>query len=211
MSLDFTDDELEEARKAFLGNCEFIISAVQPEQFPPEEMPEIAFVGRSNVGKSSLINALTNRKKLARTSNTPGRTRQINFFNLADHLLLADLPGYGYAKISKQERKAWRGLITTYLKKRRNLKLLALLIDGRHGFKESDMQMVEMLDDLGQNYAIITTKVDKVKAKHNPEDALNFDFNQHIAAFPHIIATSSEKKEGINLLQAVLYRITKAQ
>ncbi len=133
------------------------------QQIPTDNIPEVAFAGRSNVGKSSLLNALTGRKQLARTSNTPGRTREVNFFNAGGELMLADLPGYGYARAAKSEIEGWTRLIEDYLRGRRQLRRCCLLIDARHGLKETDRTAMAMMDQAAQNYQIVLTKCDKVK------------------------------------------------
>src|SRR6266404_1889582 len=139
-------DEIESARKLFAGPCDFVWGATSPENLPPEKLTEVAFIGRSNAGKSSLVNALTGRKSLARVSQTPGATRQINFFNLAERLMLVDLPGYGFAKRSKSESEAWQEMIFAYLSRRSRLRRVALLIDARRGVMDSDFQVMELLD-----------------------------------------------------------------
>lgn len=149
------------ADKLFRQTCEFVAGAATADRLPPPVLPEVAFVGRSNVGKSSLINALTYRKKLARTSNTPGRTQQINFFDLGGRLMLVDLPGYGYAKVSRSDTEAWGQLIDAYLADRPNLLRVCVLIDSRHGIKDSDLQMVGMLDNYHMPAQLVLTKTDK--------------------------------------------------
>ncbi len=149
------------ADKLFHQDCQFVAGAASAERLPPPALPEIAFVGRSNVGKSSLINALTFRKKLARTSNTPGRTQQINFFDLGGRLMLVDLPGYGYAKVSRTDTEAWGRLIDAYLRDRPNLLRVCVLIDGRHGVKDTDRQMMSMLDHYHMTAQLVLTKTDK--------------------------------------------------
>ena len=139
-------------------SAEFITSAVSVKQYPADDFPEFAFVGRSNVGKSSLINALTGRKMLARTSNTPGRTQQINFFQLGEKLMLVDLPGYGYAKASKRSVQNWTNLLKLYLKGRAQLRRVCLLIDARHGIKKTDQNIMKLLDQAAVSYQVILTK-----------------------------------------------------
>ena len=155
--------ELEAGRLLFAGACDFVAGAATVAQLPPLGLPEVAFAGRSNVGKSSLINALTGRKALARVSHTPGRTQQINFFSLADRLMLVDLPGYGYAAVSKQKVANWTGLIEDYLKGRPQLKRVCLLIDARHGLKETDKAAMELMDSSAVVYQVVLTKADKLK------------------------------------------------
>src|SRR5215469_6879054 len=154
----------EAARKLFAGPCDFIWGATTAQDLPPEKLNEIAFVGRSNAGKSSLINALTGRKSLARVSQTPGATRQINFFNLADRLMLVDLPGYGFAKRSKSEAEQWQEMIFSYLRRRARLRRVALLIDARRGVMDSDLQVMTLLDQAAVSYGLVLTKADELAA-----------------------------------------------
>ncbi len=190
----------------FAKPCEFVMGGADLESLPPTELNEIAFAGRSNVGKSSLVNALTGRRTLAKASNTPGRTRQINFFNLASVLMLVDLPGYGYAKAPKKEVAAWTKLVKDYLSGRPNLRRVCLLIDSRHGIKEVDREIMSMLDKTAVNYQIVLTKTDKIKPTALKEitEAAYLIIKKHPAAHPQIIATSSESKEGIELLREQL-------
>jgi GTP-binding protein len=169
-------------------------------------LPEIAFAGRSNVGKSSLVNALTGRNTLARTSNTPGRTRQLNFFNLAGELMLVDLPGYGYADASKVAIERWTGLVRRYLRSRASLRRVCLLIDSRHGIKEPDRPMLQMLDQAGISYQLILTKTDKLRSTELAATAerVALELATHAAAHPEIHVTSAEKKHGIEVLRATL-------
>ena len=206
-----TDKETaERARKFFAGACDYVLSASTPVHLEsiPLEAPEVAFWGRSNVGKSSLINGITGRKKLARTSTTPGRTRQINFFNLNDALLFADLPGYGHAKASKEEIKQWNNFICTYLKYRQELRCVIVLIDARHGIKDIDSEKMAFLDELGVPYRLVLTKADKAKKEIDAViAATEKTLADHPAAWPTVIATSSEKKTGLEELQAFLYNL----
>jgi len=199
-----TKSQIESGRLLFARDVTFMLSAVSLETLPPARLPEICFAGRSNVGKSSLINALTNRKGLARASNTPGRTRELNYFNVDDRLFVVDLPGYGYAKASKADIARWTKLTRAFLFGRASLRRVFLLIDSRHGIKDSDLELMSMLDETAVTYQIILTKVDKLK-----KGAMNKVFDQttrHIskrpAAFPVIISTSSEKKDGLDILRA---------
>src|SRR5690242_17648736 len=154
-------DQAEAGRRLFAREARFVAGAVEPGALPPEGLPEIAFAGRSNVGKSSLVNALTGRRMLARISNTPGRTRQINFFDLGGRLVLVDLPGYGYADASKAAVKSWTGLVRHYLQTRAALRRVCVLIDARHGIKEVDQPLMCMLDAAGVAYQLVLTKADK--------------------------------------------------
>ena len=204
------DPELIECgRWLFAQECVFVSGAANYDGVPDADLPEIAFVGRSNVGKSSLINALAGRKTLARTSNTPGRTQQINFFRLQDALMLADLPGYGYAKASKTEIKRWTRLIFDYLRGRPSLRRVCLLIDARHGLKDKDIEVMEDLDEAAVSYQIVLTKCDKVKpgALMRLTDSTSSRIAKHVAAHPTIIRTSSLKNEGIEALRAELAMI----
>lgn len=200
------DDAIEAARKLFAQECRFIIGAADYAGLPGDGLPEVAFAGRSNVGKSSLINALTGRKALARTSNTPGRTRQINFFQLGERLMLVDLPGYGYARAAKTEIAGWTQLIQDYLQGRVGLRRLCLLVDGRHGLKESDRKLMELLEHAAVPYRVVLTKVDKVRASAlaalvtETEDALR----KQTAALPQILTTSAREGSGIAELRADL-------
>ena len=201
------DPELIECgRWLFAQECVFVSGAANYDGVPEADLPEIAFVGRSNVGKSSLINALAGRKTLARTSNTPGRTQQINFFRLQDALMLADLPGYGYAKASKTEIKRWTRLIFDYLRGRPSLRRVCLLIDARHGLKDKDIEVMEDLDEAAVSYQIVLTKCDKVKpgALMRLTDSTSSRITKHVAAHPTIIRTSSLRNEGIEALRAEL-------
>ncbi len=197
--------EKEKARKIFAGNCDFIAGADVIDRIPPDTLPEIAFVGRSNVGKSSLINALTNRNALARTSHTPGRTQQLNFFNLGDKFLLVDMPGYGYAKVSKEMKRNWKKLINTYLKGRASLRCVFVLVDSRHGLKDVDKEIMEMLDIAAVPYRIVLTKIDKQKKEEADKIRIKIEteLKKHAAAFPTIYETSSERKIGLEELRLV--------
>ena len=186
----------------FRKTCEFVLGAAELKQIPAHDGLEVAFAGRSNVGKSSLLNALTGRKKLARTSNTPGRTQQINFFHIEERLFIADMPGYGYAKESKSKVKEWNKLIRKYLRGRAQLRRVFVLIDSRHGIKPNDREIMEMLDEAAVSYQLVYTKMDKLRPSEEPP--VDIDFNKHPAAIPEIIFTSSEKGTGIEELQKLI-------
>ena len=196
----------EYARWLFAQECTFIAGADKMEILPPPTLPEIAFAGRSNVGKSSLINALLNRKSLARISHTPGRTQQLNFFLLGNRFHIVDMPGYGYAAVSKAKIKVWSQLIQSYLKGRVPLKRVFLLIDSRHGFKVTDEAVMEELDRAAVSYQIVLTKVDKSTP---PEveallTTITNKLKKHPAAFPIPLLTSSFTKEGLSPLREVI-------
>ena len=201
---EFTAEQLVAAQKLFAGKCEFVLGVAKLEQLPLSEWPEIAFAGRSNVGKSSLINAVTGKKGLAKTSNTPGRTQQLNYFNLADRMHLVDLPGYGYAEAPESTVKQWQKVIFAYLQGRVNLKRVFVLIDSRHGIKKSDREIMELLDKAAVTYQLILTKTDKISttALQKVKTELETEVGKHAAAYSTVLATSSEKKFGIDLLQA---------
>ncbi len=171
---------------------------------PDARLPELAFAGRSNVGKSSLVNALTGRKTLARTSNTPGRTQQLNFFNLANRLVLVDLPGYGFARVSKSQVAAWTELMHDYLAGRPTLRRLFLLVDARHGLKKSDEDMLDMLDRAAVAVQVVLTKADQPRgdALETVRLACEQALIKHPAALPRVIATSARKKTGLAALRA---------
>lgn len=199
---------LEEARRTFAGPIAFLKSAPKLEHIPDPDVNEVAFAGRSNVGKSSLLNALTNRNGLARTSNTPGRTQELNFFDVGEppKFRLVDMPGYGFAEAPKDVVKKWRFLINDYLRGRQVLKRTLVLIDSRHGVKPVDIEVMEMLDAAAVSYRLVLTKVDKIKASALEEvaAATSVEARKHPAAHPDIIATSSEKGMGIAELRAAV-------
>jgi GTP-binding protein len=200
----FTPDELEAARKLFARETKFMMGAVSIDGLPPADLPEVAFAGRSNVGKSSLINAVTGRTHLARASNEPGRTREVNFFLLDDRLRLVDLPGYGFARAAKGEVKKFQNLGRAYLRGRPNLKRAYLLIDARHGLKAVDEEAMEAFDTAAVSYQIVLTKADKLKAAEVAAvtDKTAKQIAKRPAAFPRVLATSSEKGTGIPELRA---------
>ena len=203
---DFSAEEIEQGRHLFAQNCTFVLGCVSLAQLPDGGLPEVAFAGRSNVGKSSLINAIVGHKGLARTSNTPGRTREINFFNLGERLMLADLPGYGYARVSKSQVKQWTGLVDAYLRGRVDLRRTCVLVDARHGLKDSDRAVMSMLDKAAQPYQIVLTKCDKVKDGPLLQlvGKITTELTRHPAAHPNIVETSSRKGAGIAELRAIL-------
>jgi GTP-binding protein len=197
-------DLIEAGRRLFAREARFIAGAAEPSALPSDQLPEIAFGGRSNVGKSSLINALTGRRMLARTSDTPGRTRQINFFDLGGRLMLVDLPGYGYADAPKSAIKSWTALARSYLQGRAALRRVCLLIDSRHGIKEVDQPVMGMLDGAGVSYQIVLTKTDKAGAGELASvlERLTAELARHPAAHPEIHLTSAVRRSGIAELRA---------
>ena len=201
---EFTSVQIEDGRLLFARDVTFMLSVVNLEQLPPPNRPEICFAGRSNVGKSSLIHALTNRKGLARASNTPGRTRELNYFNVDERLNLVDLPGYGYARASKSDIANWTRLTRMFLRGRAGLRRVFLLIDSRHGIKPTDIELMEMLDDAAVTYQLVLTKVDKIK--DGELDKVMRRTSRTIikrpAAHPELMVTSSEKKTGLDDLRA---------
>ena len=200
----FTDDTLETGRVFFAQPVAFLMGAAAIEQLPPADLPEVAFAGRSNVGKSSLINALVNQKYLARASNEPGRTREVNFFVLAERLRLVDLPGYGFARASKTSTAKFQNLGRDYLRGRPNLKRVYLLIDSRHGLKAVDSEAMDALDLAAVSYQIVLTKGDKIKPPELVEVVAKTlkGIAKRPAAFPRVLATSSAKGDGMPELRA---------
>lgn len=200
-------ETIEAARKLFAGACDFMLGATTLDTLPDTGPPEIAFAGRSNVGKSSLLNALTGRNGLARASNTPGRTRELNYFSLGGVLRLVDLPGYGFAEASARDIKAWSALTRDFLRGRQTLRRVLLLVDSRHGLKPSDVEVMDVLDAAAVGYAIVLTKIDKLK-KHESEVAIataGSAIARRPAAHPVIRAVSSAEGYGLPELRADLY------
>lgn len=201
---EFDEDELEAGRVLFAREASFLMGAVAIDGLPSTDLPEVAFAGRSNVGKSSLINGLVGHKKLARASNEPGRTREVNFFLLDDRLRLVDLPGYGWAKASKATVKKFQNMGRDYLRGRPNLKRAYLLIDARHGLKEVDKEPMDAFDKAAVSYQIILTKADKIKPSEVAAMVAKTQaaIAKRPAAFPRVLATSSEKGTGLPELRA---------
>jgi GTP-binding protein len=201
-----TPEEIEAARRLFAGPCEFVAGAALIESLIAISLPEVAFAGRSNVGKSSLVNALTGRKALARTSSSPGHTRQINFFDLGNRLFLVDLPGYGFAQVSRSMKETWQDLASAYLRGRPTLKRVCLLIDARHGVKEADRETMKNLDAAAVSYQLVLTKADQIKAADIPRAvaAAEAVARKHGAAHPEVMPTSSTTGAGIPELRAEL-------
>ena len=207
---DFTPEEIEAARVLFARPVSFLMGAAKIEQLPAPDLPEVAFAGRSNVGKSSLINAVTGRTHLARASTEPGRTREVNFFDLDGKMRLVDLPGYGWAKASKGEVKRFQNLGRDYLRGRVTLKRVYLLIDSRHGLKKVDDEALDALDEAAVSYQIVLTKADKLKkgeAEAMGEKTLKA-VSKRPAAYPFVAVTSAEKGHGIPELRAEIMRTT---
>jgi GTP-binding protein len=201
----FSPEALESGRKLFAGSCEFFYAAQQLETLPPPQGTEIAFAGRSNVGKSSLLNALTGRKALARVSHQPGRTRQLNFFKLESApIVLVDMPGYGYAEAPKSIKRDWQGLMLDYLRGRPNLRRVLLLLDARVELKNADQTVLELLDQSAVAYQLVLTKADAVKpqALGKKQAEIRALAAEHPAALNDIITTSSQTGLGIDALRA---------
>ena len=195
---------IQKGKDLFSQKCDFVLSVANLKQLPADSLVEIAFAGRSNVGKSSLINALFGQKKLAKTSSTPGRTQQLNFFNLANKLYVVDLPGYGFAKAPKDVVKNWQNLINMYLVGRASLRRVFLLIDSRHGIKKIDEEIMDMLDKAAVTYQIVLTKIDKISTKELEKIIANTNAQiaKHTAAHVVVLKTSSEKNLHLDELKA---------
>ena len=208
---EITQKHMEEGKALFKHPAQFIWGSQTPGSWPTTWFPEIAFVGRSNVGKSSLLNALTGIKGLAKVSRTPGRTQQFNFFNLGDRMVLLDMPGYGYAKVGKKLEQMWAEMADNYFKTRDQLKRMFVLVDSRHGLKENDLMLMDWLNRLAVPYQIILTKVDKASATELKavQDAVTQTLQKHAAALPDVLLTSSEKKQGIEQLRGVIASLRK--
>ena len=205
--VDALDEEA--GRLLFARECSFVAGSERLEGLPPFTLPEIAFAGRSNVGKSSLLNALTGRTALARVSNTPGRTRQLNFFDLGGRLMLVDMPGHGYAEASKADIKRWEKLIDAYLSGRPTLARVMVLVDARHGLKASDHDLMKRLDERAVSYQVALTKADQPKSDElaKTTDKVAAELAKHPAAHPHIVVTSAAVGTGIPELRARLVKL----
>ena len=195
----------------FRQPCEFTWGAASADNFPPMEYPEVAFAGRSNVGKSTLLNALTKRKSLARTSKTPGCTRQINFYLLAQQIMLVDIPGYGYARASKSDIAKWNHVLQSYLLGRANLQRVFLLIDSRHAIKQTDLGMMAMLDEAAVSYQIVLTKVDKQKPKEIEKtiEIITELGENHPALYPEVLQTSGKEGKGRDEMRRAIAEFVK--
>ena len=200
------DSQRKAGRKLFAQTAEFLKGVVAMSGLPPADRVEVCFAGRSNVGKSTLINALTGRKALARASNTPGRTQEINFFTLTEQLYLVDLPGYGFANAPVAVVEKWQRLLRSYLTGRPNLRRAFVLIDSRHGIKQPDQDIMQMLDKAAVTFQVVLTKTDKMKTAELEKvlTRVRADLAKHPAAFPELILTSSDKGIGIETLRAVI-------
>jgi GTP-binding protein len=200
------DPHLEIGRKLFAGSADFIWAAASSQTLPPMQGLEIAFAGRSNVGKSSLVNALTGRNTLARTSRTPGRTQELIFFDIGGNFRLVDMPGYGYAAAAKSKIQSWTSLIHDYLKGRASLARVYVLVDARHGLKEADTQVFDLLDKAAVSYQVVLTKSDETKALdlERVQNEVAKGLSRRAAAFPDILCTSSQTGDGIAELRACI-------
>jgi GTP-binding protein len=206
---DAAEDWTEAGRKLFAGPCDFFFAAARADGLPPVGAPEVAFAGRSNVGKSSLVNALTGRSSLARASHTPGRTQELIFFDLNGKATLVDMPGYGYAAVAKAKSASWGRLVRDYLRGRPSLLRVFVLVDGRHGLKESDHETMRALDAAAVSYAVVLTKRDEVKAvDREPRIAATLEaLRKHVAAYPDVLFTSARSGEGVAELRAHIAKL----
>lgn len=196
--------------KLFAGECDFVAGAARLEQLPPDTLPEVAFAGRSNVGKSSLINALLGRKRLVRTSRHPGQTAQLNFFEMPGKMAFVDMPGYGFAKVSKAERALWDQLISTYLCGRASLRRVFVLVDSRHGLKPTDEEVMGMLDGAAVSFQVVLTKADKLNMSEQTRCVAEVQaaLKKHPAALPEVVLTSSEARIGLEQVRASIVAAT---
>ncbi len=201
-----TAKQIEDGAALFRNQAKFMWGSTTVGQFPRTAFPEIAFVGRSNVGKSSLINALTGQRGLAKTSKTPGRTQQFNFFNLGDRFMLVDMPGYGYASVGKQLGRMWETMADDYFKNRDQLRRLFVLIDSRHGLKDTDRMLMDWLNRLVVPYQIVLTKVDKADKDEveKVKDEVATELKKNAAATPYVVLTSAEAKQGLEELRGII-------
>ena len=204
-----TEDLIPEGKKIFERKPVFLKGVVSAEQLPLGQLPEFAFAGRSNVGKSSLINAVTGVKGLARASNTPGRTQELNFFEQVDRFFIVDLPGYGFASAPQKTVQTWTQLIHSYLRGRQQLRRVFLLIDSRHGIKEVDENIMKMLDKAAVSYQIILTKIDKISKSELEQvfHQVQEKGKQHVACYPEVLTTSSEKNINIDMVRAQFVKV----
>lgn len=204
---------LEAGRRLFAQPCDFVTGIAELAQLPPMRLPEVAFSGRSNVGKSSLINALTGRRQLARISQTPGRTQQINLFDLGGRLTLVDLPGYGYAQAPKPAVEAWQQLVRAYLRGRASLRRTCVLVDARHGLKDNDRAFMATLGETAVAFQVVLTKADLVRASELADlvESVDAELLRRLGAHPDLIVTSAQQGDGIERLRAELAALTAVQ
>lgn len=204
-----SEKAVEHGKWLFKQKCTFMLSVANPSQYPSDTLPEVAFAGRSNVGKSSLINGLFESKSVAKTSNTPGRTQQLNYFNVNSAFLLVDMPGYGFAKVPKHIADDWKRLIKDYIVSRSNLKRIYILVDARHGLKNNDLDFMSTLNEIGLSYQIILTKTDKINkdALSLLVENINEIIKKHGAAYPFVLMTSSKKRFGIDSVRAEIVQL----
>ncbi|MBR2123894.1 MAG: YihA family ribosome biogenesis GTP-binding protein [Acetobacter sp.] len=200
------NEAFEKGRQLFAGECQFVFGTQRLEQLPPQTLPEIAFAGRSNVGKSSLINALTGRRALARASSEPGRTQQLNFFNLASRLMLVDMPGYGYARVAKSVKEDWQRMMFDYLRGRPILRRVVVLLDARVELKKHDKEVMHLLDAAAVSFQVVLTKCDALSVQKLAvkQAEVDLEIRSHPAAFPYLSMTSSQTGLGVDMLRAEL-------